>query len=384
MKKIKKRLLIAIVFLVIVCSLNVFVINNSYAVNQISSNSTSNTTSSNKSSGSSSSKKSSNANLKMLGIKPNDFSGFKATKTSYDVTVSTNVTEVEVYATAQDEGATVQGTGKKKLDEGKTVLDVTVTAEDGTTKKYTINITRSDTNQSSKTKKDNDGTQGLSELTVEGLELTPEFSTDIYEYTVNYIGENTKLDISAIATDSDYIIEMTGNENLQEGENIITILVSDSDNSNIATYQIIVNKKLVDDEAVQKEQEEKQKQKIIIVGSIVAGIVLLIIIIFIVKHKKNSYYDDEYDDEYDEDDVASEFEQIYSQDFEEPKSLRRAKKEENKEKNDDFDATQIIDNKEALKQEFLNNYNSNNYNEYDKLEEENPHKRRKNKGKRFK
>ena len=44
--------------------------------------------------------KSSEAVLSNLGIKPNDFSGFKASKTSYDITVPKDVEKVNVYATA--------------------------------------------------------------------------------------------------------------------------------------------------------------------------------------------------------------------------------------------------------------------------------------------
>ena len=43
---------------------------------------------------------SSNANLSNLGIRPNDFSGFKPGTTTYNVTVPEDVESVEVYATA--------------------------------------------------------------------------------------------------------------------------------------------------------------------------------------------------------------------------------------------------------------------------------------------
>lgn len=85
---------------------------------------------------------SSNANLKNLGFTPNDFTGFRASKTEYEVTVPEEVTDIEVYAEAQDENATIMGAGNYELSEGINKILVSVTAEDGTKKEYTINITK--------------------------------------------------------------------------------------------------------------------------------------------------------------------------------------------------------------------------------------------------
>ena len=84
--------------------------------------------------------KSSNANLAILGIKPNDFTGFRYGTTTYEVEVPEEVDEVEVYAKVQDEKATMTGTGKKLLEKGDNKAQVVVTAENGATKTYTINI----------------------------------------------------------------------------------------------------------------------------------------------------------------------------------------------------------------------------------------------------
>ena len=105
--------------------------------------SSSNGSTSNDSDSTATERESSNANLSNLGIKPNDFSGFKPGTTTYNVTVPEDVESVEVYATAQDSGASISGTGNKTLEYGENALSVVVTAEDGTTQKtYTINVTR--------------------------------------------------------------------------------------------------------------------------------------------------------------------------------------------------------------------------------------------------
>ena len=85
--------------------------------------------------------KSANANLSNLGINPKeyDFKGFKASKTSYEVTVPNDVSSIEIYANKQDAKASITGTGKKNLQEGTNVFKIVVTAENGTTKTYQLN-----------------------------------------------------------------------------------------------------------------------------------------------------------------------------------------------------------------------------------------------------
>lgn len=89
--------------------------------------------------------KSDNANLKSLSLSKGTLSPkFSASKTSYTATVAKSVTEVKVYATAQDSGAKVAISGESALKVGKNTRTVTVTAPSGAQKTYTITITRSE------------------------------------------------------------------------------------------------------------------------------------------------------------------------------------------------------------------------------------------------
>lgn len=268
----------------------------SVASNSSGASTSSRTSESSSSSSNSSTEKSSNANLKNLGIRPNDFSGFTPNTTTYNTTVPEDVESVEVYATASNSKATISGTGTKTLNKGANALNVVVTAEDGTTKTYTINVTREGTEEQ-QTEENTEVKNGLSNITIADLELNPSFQTDVYEYTVDYVGEGTSLDLQAVATDPDYTVEVLGNEDLKEGENIITILVTDSEGNNVATYQVTVNKSLVDEEALAKEQEEQQKEQqrkmIMIAGGIIA-LILIIVIIIVIKRRRNRAYVEEF------------------------------------------------------------------------------------------
>ena len=343
---------------------------------------------------------SSNANLSNLGIRPNDFSGFKPGTTTYNVTVPEDVESVEVYATAQDSNASISGTGNKTLEYGENALNVVVTAEDGTIKTYTINVTREgeETNETDETEGETEIINGLSNITIGDLELSPAFKKDVYEYTVQYIGENTSLDIQAVPTDPDYTVEILGNEDLKEGENIITILVADGEGNNVATYQLTVNKSLVDEEALAKEEEERQQQEqrkmFMIAGGIIA-LILVIVIIIVIKRRRNRVYaeefsgvpfagindEDEYDNDYDNYDNDNQFDNYNVEPLSEQNDNLQT--EENNQETStrlDFDDSKEKEEKEKAKRDFLEGYNSDYTDEY---EEDRPRRGRK-KGKRFK
>ena len=315
-----------------------------------------------------SSTKSSNANLSNLGITPNDFKGFKAQVTKYDVTVPTDVESVTIYANAQDSKAKISGVGKQNLQTGKNEFEVVVTAEDGTTKTYTLNITRDTSSQNTENVPAKYTGDGLSSLNIENLELDPKFDTQKYEYTVKYFGEKEKLDINATATDPYYIVEITGNEKLIEGENIINILVSDPDGNNVATYQITVKKALVDEEAIAREKQEQTKKMIMISAGIALALILIIVIIIIIKKRKNRDWEyDDYDENYEEDDeIENDHNQL--EDYDDDMNYVGKEKELSK---------------EDARKKFLENYDNDKVsNSYKDIDEETRDK--KHKGKRFK
>lgn len=323
-------------------------------------------------------KKSSNANLSNLGIRPNDFSGFKSWITSYDITVPNDVETIEIYAKAQDSKAKISGIGSKKLEEGKNTSSIVVTAEDGTQKTYTINVTREENKDEDNDEENSDEevSKGLSELKIEDLKLTPEFKTDIYEYKVDYIGDETKLNINTIATDTNYVVEVTGNEDLKEGENIITILVSDIEGNNIATYQVTVNKSLVNEEPMILESQNNNKM--IIIGVILAVVILAIIIFVIIKYRRNKKWEEEYSMPF----SGLEYDNDQLEDFDENMDYEEYDYYEEDEENQEIEEIdELEENEESLREQFLNNYNSDN-DEYEEWEEEKP--KRRHKGKRFK
>lgn len=268
-------------------------------------------------SGSTTTEKSSNNKLKNLGIKPNDFSGFKSNTTKYNVTVPNSVAEVEVYATAQDSKATISGTGKMKLDVGSNQAKVICTAEDGTTKTYVINITRKSQEEEKQEQqpeeKDpeevlptenepieeieedpvetNQITIGLSKLEAIGknekgenveVELTPTFDENQQEYLLTVPLSVVDVEINATATDGEAKIEVMGNKSLVEGENIITVIVKIEENTKV--YEIKVNK--VEMETSFLSQELIMQLAVIAAIITIVLVAIIVIIVMIVRNSK--------------------------------------------------------------------------------------------------
>lgn len=325
-----------------------------------SSNSGSNSQNNSGTNNTTTSTKSSNANVKMITTSPVDFSGFKANKTSgYSVTVENNIDKINVNVTKEDTKANVSLVNKTNSDTGKSwvyiaegdnEINVTITSEDGKNQKtYTINVTRKtkedkteETSNGNTEERPEENTEtdpleekfGLSELKIEGLEIEPQFQTDIYEYKVELKEDLDKLNIITLATKANATVEITGNENLKEGENIITILVKGENEDETAAYQIVVNKILEKQENTENNSNQDKIKKIIIV-SIAGGIILVIVVVAIVtkikksKGKGNGYIpyenlmdDDEENDEGDEIEENQEDEEFYQ---EEPKKKKRSK-----------------------------------------------------------
>ncbi len=229
----------------------------------------------------------SDATLKNLGINPKeyDFSGFKKDQTEYSAEVPNEIKTVEIYAEATDSKAQITGTGEIELNEGANEVKVEVVAQDGTKKTYTITITRK-ASEVATTSLDNTKF-GLSDLTIVGQTISPVFKNDVYSYTVGVREDLSSLDIKATATDSDAKIEIVGNENLQQGENTITVIVKNEKTNQTATYQITVNKNVASETKVERNffNPSTWGKEMIIKSIIVAVLVLLIIIAVVLKVK---------------------------------------------------------------------------------------------------
>lgn len=254
--------------------------------------------------------KSSNANLKTLGISPKeyDFTGFTKNTTEYTAkAIPSTVDSLKVTAIAAEKNAKVKITGNTNLEVGTNTIKIVVTAPDGkTTKTYSIRVTKLATEDDKPGNVIDDEKEVdlfLKSLSIDGLTLSPEFSSNVftYETTIN-MDENdlNEVKVNAEANNSNAKIEITGNTNLVEGENLINIIVKEEGTSNQTVYQITVNKVSQKSEVLENSNKIS-KEKIIIAGGIAVIIIVIAVWIIIMKKNKDSYYDYEENDEEQED-----------------------------------------------------------------------------------
>ena len=177
--------------------------------------------------------KSHNADLKSLGITDQTISpAFNKDTTSYTLTVPSDTENVVVTAELDDDRASLTGDGTAQLGYGENILDVVVTAEDGTTTKtYTINVTRE-----KKTNAD------LSDLQADDVTV-PGFDKDTLEYDLgNVNSEKTTIKLSATTSDNDATISGAGTKDLVVGDNSFDIVVTAQDGTTTKTYTVKVKR----------------------------------------------------------------------------------------------------------------------------------------------
>lgn len=170
-------------------------------------------------------KKSTDSTLSSLSIAEGAITPeFNKDVKEYAITVPNEVTKLNITATPTDSKASVSVTEYEELKEGENAITISVTAEDGTTKTdYVIKATRQ--------KKELALEKLIIKYTNQNGEvvevpLTPEFISNIYEYSIETLEYWVKkLDIEALANIEGATIEISGADSLKEGENIITITV---------------------------------------------------------------------------------------------------------------------------------------------------------------
>lgn len=81
--------------------------------------------------------------LKTLTINNNNVTNFDPENTTYTITIPENTNSIEIDATSINENSKIQGIGKVDLTNKNTTIDITVTAQNGNTRNYQLNIEKS-------------------------------------------------------------------------------------------------------------------------------------------------------------------------------------------------------------------------------------------------
>lgn len=171
--------------------------------------------------------KGSDATLKSLDVLEGSLSPeFKSDQEVYDIEVSAGVDSLTLNPVLNDSNAKYRVTGNGNFKTGKNVVYITVTAEDGTTKTYVINVM----------KKANDNNY-LSSLELDQYDLSTEFNKEMENYYIDLDRSITQIEVSATPEDSKAKVSNTGIYNLKVGYNQIDVLVT-SQSGLVRTYTL--------------------------------------------------------------------------------------------------------------------------------------------------
>lgn len=177
-------------------------------------------------------------NLKSLTVSNATISpAFNANTTSYTAEVPFEVSKLDVKATANDSKATVSINNPNLTPNDTTKVTVTVKAENGSTKTYTITVKRAqDPNYVAS------GNNDLSGISVDGFLLSPVFSADNTKYVIWLPYETENVTVSGTAADSRANVRVEGGNALIAGADNEIKVICTAENGTEKVYTVIAKR----------------------------------------------------------------------------------------------------------------------------------------------
>lgn len=210
---------------------------------------------------------------------------FNKNTRNYYVAIPTTISSVEVNAQAESAKATVKITGNTQLTKTENTIQIVVTSAKGRKKTYKIIVT-----------KQKENTLKLQSLEIKGATFSPAFDSSKYYYTAEMkINDDSKdITVEAVANNANAKIEVIGNKGIKTGENLVSVIVSDSRETTV--YEILINatvektiiSNVENNDKIQQVKNGvleffKDENKVIALLVAVAAILIIIIICIIKK-----------------------------------------------------------------------------------------------------
>ncbi|MBD1365073.1 cadherin-like beta sandwich domain-containing protein [Mucilaginibacter sp. ZT4R22] len=178
---------------------------------------------------------------------------FASGTVAYTVPVGNAVTTINFTPTLSDANATVQVNGIAVVNStasqniplavGANAVTVTVTAENGTPKNYTVSVVRAGSADAT-----------LSNLTVNGATIAPVFASGTITYTASVSNTITSVTLTPVVNEPNATVTVNGSAvasgsasgtiPLVVGANTITTVITAQDGSTTKTYTVTVNRAL--------------------------------------------------------------------------------------------------------------------------------------------
>ena len=177
--------------------------------------------------------------LNVEGINPE----FNSQITEYYIIIDEDISNIDVSAIPENINSKVEITGNRSLKEGLNTIKILVTSQDATNKKeYKIYVT--------KTRNKEEANADLETLAVEYNNMVPEFESSITNYTLEVANNVENLNILAIPSNMKSNVNISGNEKINYGKNIVSIVVTAPNGITKKTYKIDVYRRNEEEEKV--------------------------------------------------------------------------------------------------------------------------------------
>ncbi len=263
-----------------------------------------------------------NSNLAILrlnqeGINPTFDKNIK----EYYITIPENIDKLEVTAIPENENSTVTITGNQNLKNGANTIQIKVQSENGkNNNQYQIYVT--------KTNNANTANTNLETLAIENVTLSPEYQEQVTNYTASVTNDVESLNILAIPQNQNAKVTISGNDNLKEGDNTVTVTVTAENGVTLKKYVITVHKMskqemkeqeersqteqnqnvetsenemenvnatLIDNaKEIEQQQEEKQEVEnnnyLLWIGGVIVALIVVGVVVIMIRRKRSKYY----------------------------------------------------------------------------------------------
>lgn len=181
---------------------------------------------------------------------------FDPSVTSYIAEVPFSVSKLEIEAKGVEK-TTVTVDNPNLIPGGTTTVKITVKAENGATKTYTITVKREqDPNYQAS------GNNSLSGITVDGFLLSPVFTAENTQYVIWLPYETESVTVTGTAEDGKASVEVVGGEALEAGKDNVIKVICTAENGETKEYTVVAKRAAAHGEQPETSEDEVSEPEV--------------------------------------------------------------------------------------------------------------------------
>lgn len=166
-----------------------------------------------------------------------------------------NTDKIDITAISESENAKVEITGNENLKEGLNKILIKVVSSDNSNETiYTINVTKTNNKEAANT--------NLETLAIENVTLEPLFDINTLNYKASIPNNTENLNIFAVPENINGKVEITGKDNLQEGDNIVKVRVTAPNGYSYKDYVINVHRRTQEEDKIFEEEQKQNSENL--------------------------------------------------------------------------------------------------------------------------